>query len=257
MAGARAIGMGEGGTSLSPADGPMPSIGPVLTSRHLGTLVASVRETVRRVDNARDATLLVRRANAIEKTVSEALKTYSLLGKDQFQLRQEAAEAHLRTQRRAGELLAQLPRNPGGRPRQRSAGQGGPSNQPITLRELGVDVHESHRWQRIAAVPEQQFEEYINECRARDAELTIAGMLKLARELIRNDQEAARRPSSLPMMLREYDRARKSVSEMIWLDPERLAVAMQEDQRERELEHLQRLRIWLAEFERALSRAAS
>jgi hypothetical protein len=225
--------------------------------QQMGALIGSVREMVARVDNARDATLLVRRANAVEKTVGEALKTYSKLGQDQFRLRQEAAEAHLRTQRRAGELLMQMPRNRGGRRSKTETMHSGPSDQPVTLRELGVDVHESHRWQRIAAVSAKQFDDYINQCRAKGAELTTAGMLKLARQLVRDEADVERRPSSAPMLLREYDKLRKSATDLVWLDPERLASVMQLEQRAAELEHLRRLRLWLAELETALSRTAS
>lgn len=220
----------------------------------MSALIADVKEMVERVDNARDATLLVRRANAMEKTVGEALKTFSKLGQDQLRLQQEAAEAHLRTQRRAGELLMQMPRNRGGRPPKSAGALDGNGERPVTLREVGVDVHESHRWQRIAAVPVEQFEEYIKECHSRGAELTTAGMLRLARQLVRDEVEGERRPSSAPMLLREYERLRKNATEMLWLDPERLASLMQLDRSVQELEHLRRFRGWLAELEEALSR---
>src|SRR5215471_21572571 len=72
----------------------------------LTELVQRTREMVRYVNDARDGVMLVRRASATDKLVTEALKGCRLLESEQFTLRQAAAEAHLRTQRRAGELLA-------------------------------------------------------------------------------------------------------------------------------------------------------
>lgn len=52
----------------------------------------------------------------------------------------------LRAERRAAELLAGMDMNPGGR----STGD--------TLSQVGIARHQSSRWQRIATVPEDQFD---------------------------------------------------------------------------------------------------
>src|SRR2546423_15438634 len=95
-------------------DRPLPPVEE--TAARLGQMVQQMRAMVRYVDNARDAVLLVRRANAVDKLVDEALKSCRVLEEQQFDLKQDAAEAHLRTLRRAGQLLANLSLNQGGRP---------------------------------------------------------------------------------------------------------------------------------------------
>jgi hypothetical protein len=54
-------------------------------------------------------------------------------------------------ERRAGELLAQMEKDAGGRP-----GKTGNAVLPVsTLKELGIEKIESHRWQREASIPEE------------------------------------------------------------------------------------------------------
>ena len=60
-----------------------------------------------------------------------------------------AAEIKLRAERRAGELLAGTEKHPGSRNLGASIVEG-PS---VRLADVGVTYHESHRWQREAAVP--------------------------------------------------------------------------------------------------------
>ncbi|HSR26035.1 MAG TPA: hypothetical protein VLW53_20950 [Candidatus Eisenbacteria bacterium] len=235
---------------------------PLLREPDLDQLSAVVRQTrdlIQYIDTARDSVLLVRRARAVEMLVDEALKNCHLLEEQQFELRQEAAEAHLRTQRRAGELLTELLLHPGGRPRKTSSSEGAVT-QPPTLRELGIDRHESHRWQRIAMVPRDLFEEHISRCRTERKELTTNRMLLLAnraREATSDGIDGEARPSAGPALLVEYRRAMRHLSELLWLDPLPLARAMGLRQREEEIECLKRLRLWLDEFEQALGGAGS
>ena len=57
--------------------------------------------------------------------------------------------------RRAGELLAATIRHEGGRPEKLS--------QLGTVSDLGINRHDSSRWQLIASVPEERFERHIAE----------------------------------------------------------------------------------------------
>src|SRR5437660_9119518 len=144
---------------------------------HLLEMVRGMCEMVRYVDSGRDAATLVRRARGLELLVRTALKDCTVLEEEQFELRQEAAEAHVRTQRRAGELLSELQKHRGGRPPRAASRVEEVGEPPLTLRELGIDGHESHRWQRIASVPEDAFERYIETCRARRTEIITANVL--------------------------------------------------------------------------------
>ncbi len=76
----------------------------------------------------------------------------------------EIAEHRLRSMRRGGELLPQS-----------GIGKGVKS---VTLADLGVEQDDSKRWQAVAAVPGEVFEEYIAAERI-DGEITVAGLLKL------------------------------------------------------------------------------
>src|SRR5258708_28607915 len=100
-----------GGTGALP-----PQTGRGVDLARLTEVIRQTRDMIAYVDNARDGALLVRRANATDKLLAEALKGCHELESEQFALRQSAAEAHLRTQRRAGELLASMEKNGGGRP---------------------------------------------------------------------------------------------------------------------------------------------
>jgi len=227
-------------------------------------LLDMVRRTcamVRYVDSGRDAATLVRRARGLELLVRTALKDCTVLEEEQFELRQEAAEAHVRTQRRAGELLSELQKHRGGRPPRAASRVEEVGEPPLTLRELGIDGHESHRWQRIASVPEDAFERYIETCRARRTEIITANVLALARQLQqeRDEEEQQQsgidaRPSSSAALLREYQEVRRYAGNVIWLDPIGLAESMDASQRVDALSELERLLLWLAEFRDALHR---
>lgn len=82
-----------------------------------------------------------------------------------------AAEIRLRAERRAGELLVEM----------RHEGLLGPGKSD-TLSHLGIERHESSRWQKVAAVPEAEFERYLSETKTEGRELTSAGVRKLAKQ---------------------------------------------------------------------------
>jgi len=218
-------------------------------------VLRQIKGMIRYVDTARDATLLVRRSHAVRRVIDEALKSCRLLDEQQFELKQEAAEAHLRTQRRGGELLGALMKHPGGRPPKARTGPNAAGETAPTLRELGIGRNESHRWQRIAGIPLESFEEHIAERRKNGWELTTSGALQLASRMLGSQGDLIDlkpKPSSAPALLVEYDKARRQVSEMLWLDPLALVVPMDSERRRDELEFVSRFRLWLTEFELAL-----
>ena len=62
-------------------------------------------------------------------------------------------------------------------------GQG--SEYATVLEETDTTRQAAARWQKIAALPDDQFEEYIAETKAERAELTTTGILRFERELAR------------------------------------------------------------------------
>jgi N6-adenosine-specific RNA methylase IME4 len=108
---------------------------------------------------------------------AEAVRTYVSAAQHGLVLQNEAAELKLRAERKAGELLAADPAVGAGK---------GP-----TLGPLGLTKNDSSRWQRIASLPEAEFDAYIAEAHNERRELTTAGALKLAKRLLARDKPEA------------------------------------------------------------------
>jgi hypothetical protein len=85
-----------------------------------------------------------------------AAELYARIAKDTT-LEQDAAEIRIRAKRRAGEMVAAIDKRPGGRSKTESRPR---------LSELGIGREESSKWQRLAAVPEADFEQKIAKARA-------------------------------------------------------------------------------------------
>lgn len=225
--------------------------GAQMSVAQLQTLIRQTRDMVRQVHNAHEATVLVRRAAATEKLTEEVLKGCRLLDDEQFQLRQEVAEVHIRTQRRAGEILLSLVKNIGGRPP-----QGARRSKPATLRDLGIERHESHRWQRLAGLPEEELDRYVAEYRRRRKELTTAGALAHATSVLRQRRSAGAN-SEEPLAGRVLARYRGLKSQLRALSrvDESAAIvagAVAADRRVEELAEIDELRAWLERLRRRI-----
>ncbi len=158
------------------------------------------------MDEPREIILLssAQRALAEAKTVDEvkdlrdkavAVKAYAKkarLGKD---LVVDASIIRLRAERKLGELLREV-----------ELADSAPGNQytgpietdaksdagPVSLAELGISRSDSSRSQRVATLPEDEFERYIAENTNQQREPTIAGALRLVK------QQAAQNGTSAP-----------------------------------------------------------
>jgi hypothetical protein len=73
-----------------------------------------------------------------------------------------------KVERRAGELLRANPHLGSGK--------------PLTLRGLGVERNQSHRWKTIASLPAPAFEAHIAHAKAASKELTSAAVYRKARQ---------------------------------------------------------------------------
>jgi hypothetical protein len=133
-------------------------------------LLERTRADLQGVEDPREAALFVVRTEAIQYLAEKA--------KAGHELQNQAAELALRAKRRAGELLASLPKNLGGR------GTGNSVLPVPTLDELGIGKIDSSRWQAVASVPGERFEQHLAEVQTKpNGELTTAGVLSLARHL--------------------------------------------------------------------------
>jgi hypothetical protein len=117
-----------------------------------------------------------RQAIADYKTVDEvkdfrdkalAIEAYAKQAND-HELERDAAIARVRAERRCGELLAEMEKAKGSaRPGVGRAGNNAVAGcckitQPRTLADLGLTKDQSSKWQKLAAVPEEEFEAAIN-----------------------------------------------------------------------------------------------
>lgn len=88
-------------------------------------------------------------------------------------------EYSLDAQREAGRMLAAMDKNSGGRPAKT------PDKVSVvsasTLEDLGVSHKESSRWQAVASLPDEDYEQYKERARAK-GEITRAGAIKLAKQ---------------------------------------------------------------------------
>lgn len=106
---------------------------------------------------------------------AEAIRVYVKAAAESLETQNAAAEIKLRAERKAGEMLAAMEKNEGGRP-----GKTGDTMSPVKIDSLGITKKQSSRWQKEAGVDEAKFESYVAECREEKKELTQSGLLSLA-----------------------------------------------------------------------------
>ncbi len=83
----------------------------------------------------------------------------------------KAEEIKLRAERRAGQVLKEKVKHGGDR---KSTSR----SQDSTLKDLGITKNESSKWQKIAEIPEDKFETYLEVSK----EITTSGAIKIARK---------------------------------------------------------------------------
>jgi len=94
---------------------------------------------------------------------AEACRAYAKQAGGTLVMQNRCAEIKVRAERKAGELLRDMPRKGLGRPEQRSDDS---TISDPTLADLGVSKDEPSRWQKIAETPEEPFEQHSQGTRA-------------------------------------------------------------------------------------------
>ncbi len=102
-----------------------------------------------------------------------AIQSYLRQQGETLEIQNLAAELKLRAERKLGELLGE-----GGE--RRGGNSHGGSSAPLPD---GVTHSQSHRWQRVASVPDDDFEQHVAKAKSHGGEITTAGVLKLAKAL--------------------------------------------------------------------------
>lgn len=141
------------------------------------TGLATRTATLPSVESVRERLAEVASVEAV-KDVADKYESYRLYFKkagDSLELQNQAAEIRLWAIRRAGELLASMPKH-----------NGDPLSHEVTgartLSEIGIERMQSSRWQRIASLQEEVFQKYIEQCKEDGKELTASGALKLVKK---------------------------------------------------------------------------
>lgn len=113
---------------------------------------------------------------------SEAMAAYARQAKD-TELLKWVTEIKVRAERRAGQMLAEMPKATGA---QLNGGNAGgpivvpPANDTKTLSDLGITKNESSRWQKLAGVSDESFEHAVAAAKEVAGEVTTAAMLRVA-----------------------------------------------------------------------------
>jgi hypothetical protein len=147
-----------------------------------------------RYDNARKALAAACRVDEVKKIHDKAtaLLAYARQAGD-LTLQNQAAEIRILSERRAGQLLIDMEKNPGAKGIGRTP-KGSTQKRrypratalPPTLEELSISKVQSSKWQRLARlVDDETFEEALSQAKEQYGELTTAGVLRMVKEVVR------------------------------------------------------------------------
>ena len=128
-----------------------------------------------RLGQARAILAELRTVNEVKdlRDTAQAVQHYLKQRDGSFDAQQDAAEIKLRAERRLGELLAETVNHNGSR---------GVGSTMLPTIPAGIDKHQSHRFQKVASLPDAEFEKHIAETRAAEEELTTAGVMRAAKQ---------------------------------------------------------------------------
>lgn len=133
-----------------------------------------------RYENAKRAIAEYRTVDDVKhfRDIAVAAEAYAKQAND-HQLEYDAAAARVRAERKCGELLRDMEKaknRPGpGRGKAGVSARPALTGTPKTLSDMGITKDQSSKWQKLAAVPEKEFEEAISH---RDVKPTTSKLLK-------------------------------------------------------------------------------
>ena len=144
---------------------------------------------------------------------AEAMAAYARQARD-TELIKWATEIKVRAERRAGQMLAEMPKATGAKGVGPIAVPSCDRNQPPTLAEIGITKNDSSRWQKLAAVSDEQFEAAVAAAKDVAGEVTTAAMMRAAKTDEEQNQEKkpAKEAKHKPAVISE-DRATEITAE--------------------------------------------
>jgi hypothetical protein len=122
-----------------------------------------------------------------------AWEMYSRQAKN-IEAEQHACEIRLRAERKAGALLAVMEKQHGGHA-SKARSHDGSEVVPPSLNDLGVSYRQSSDWQKLASVPEAEFEAALAD---KTTKPTTAGIIRANAEPKANPVSQEARPENLP-----------------------------------------------------------
>ncbi len=132
------------------------------------------------------------------QTVDDILPHYNLAEQYQYYAKKQklgheavnyGAEIKSRAARRMGEVLEETPKNKGLNGKQFTGNLAVPvKDDTPTLADIGLTKKQSSQFQQIASLPDEVFEGFLAEIKAKEQEITTAGLLRLAKSLKKEDR---------------------------------------------------------------------
>ena len=139
------------------------------------------------------------------KDKAEAMRAYAKQVGESLEVQNDICEIKLRAERKMGEMLKDMPKQYGSR----GYGKKVKLQDVTPLKDMGIEKHESSRYQKIAELPEKKFEEIIKETKQEEKELTEALMLntakKIDREIKIGEQEKGIKDGSIELPKGKYE----------------------------------------------------
>ena len=90
---------------------------------------------------------------------AEALRKYAQAAGLGLEHQNACATAKLKAERKAGAILVKTVTHEGGRPQKHS-------HDGRVLKDVGINFNQSSRWQRMAGIPERDFQKYVRDTKA-------------------------------------------------------------------------------------------
>jgi N6-adenosine-specific RNA methylase IME4 len=121
----------------------------------------------------------------------EVLKRMRGIRDDSHAMQNAAAEIKVRAERKLGQMTRDMEKRTGGdamKARSHAVTEFELQQMPPTYADLGLDKMAVSRWQAIASVPEERFEEFIKKSTEAQEELTSAALHREAKRILAQEQ---------------------------------------------------------------------
>jgi site-specific DNA-methyltransferase (adenine-specific) len=115
------------------------------------------------------------------REIAEAARAYARAAQLGIEAQNHAVAIQLTAERKAGEILAEMPMQRGGRPAEKTDSKSELVSAPPRLRDIGITPKQSMEWQQVARIPEPEFERELAATNAEGKRVNRQRMLKVAR----------------------------------------------------------------------------